>query len=363
MGLRVLQVISSAAVSGAERHAVELAKRLQERGHRVDLVSPEGEWIQRELKGTGVGVHQFDMRGGLGLPGLVTMRKLVKREGYDIVHAHLSRAANLSLAATKGRGIPAICSVHVRTNYAVYRIAARGRNRVVAVSDHVRKMLEAQAVPSTYIDVVHNGTDFHRAEYVAQGGVKEELGIPQDRLIFGLLGRVAKEKGHTIAVEALPIILAKVPEAHLVCVGRCEGEYGEDIKCKVKQMGLQDRITFTGNRDDVPRLLDSMEVLILPSSAEACPLSILEGMARGRPVVGARIGGVDELVFEGETGFLAEQTAEDFAEKIGKLLLDCDMRVKMGNRARALIEERFSFDQMVSRFEGIYSQATGGVGS
>lgn len=355
--LKILQVISSSATSGAEKHSLALARRLQSQGHSVDLASPPIPWVKAELDGTGVTVHQFDMKGGWGVPALRMLNRLAKERQYDLVHAHLSRAAYLSLVATALHDIPLVCSVHVKTHYLVYRLAARKSNRVIAVSNYIHGLLEGSHVPSQFIDVVHNGTDFHDMQYKAERDVKSEFNLPSERRLIGLVGRVAEEKGHLIAVNALPAVLAEHPDAHILFVGRNEGEFAEFLNKQVERQDLGNRVTFTGNRGDVARLLDAMEFSILPSSAEACPLAVLESMARKRPVVGARIGGVDELVIHRETGLLAEQTPEDFSSGMNYMLANEEDRLRMGTNALQLIHDRFTFDQMMERMEAVYMRA------
>ncbi len=354
-------MISSSATSGAEKHSVALARRLQANGHQVDFACPDLSWVKDDLAGTGVQVHQVDMRGGWGVPGWRHLTRLGRERKYDLVHAHLSRAAYLSLVATAFTGTPLVCSVHVKTHYLVYRLAARKSNRVVAVSNYIQGLLEGSKVPAGHIDVVHNGTDFHDFNYSSDRDVKAEFQLPEDRRLFGLVGRVAEEKGHQIAVNAFPDVLDRHPNAHMLFVGRSEGEFAEYIQKQVKSRELDQRITFTGNRPDVARMLDAMEFSILPSSAEACPLAVLESMARKRPVVGARIGGVDELVIHGETGLLAEQTAEEFSAGINYLLDHEDDRLRMGSNALQLIHERFTFNQMMERMEAVYERAVRGA--
>ncbi|MBX3115526.1 MAG: glycosyltransferase family 4 protein [Fimbriimonadaceae bacterium] len=355
--LRFLQVVSSSATSGAERHTVALARRLRSEGHHVEVVSPPIDWIRDELKNEDIPVHQLDMRKASGFAAMRYMVSLARRQKFDLVHAHLSRAAYLSLVATAFAGTPLVCSVHVKTNYFVYRMAARGSNRMVAVSNYIEGLLTNAGVPANYIDVVHNGTDFHDVSYPSSTDVFDEFGIPKERKLVGLVGRVAEEKGHLIAVNALPQVLTESPDAHIMFVGRDQGEFSDFLKKEVSRRDLDRRVTFTGNRDDVARLLDAMDFSILPSSAEACPLAVIESMARERPVVGANIGGVDELVIHEKTGLLVDQTAEAFSGGMNYLLNHEAERKEMGTNALQLIHERFTFEQMMERMEAVYDRA------
>lgn len=349
--------MSSSATSGAEKHTIALAKRLADEGHEVELAAPPIDWIAEDLKGYDIPVHLIDMRRAAGINALIELNGLVRKRKFDLIHAHLSRAAYLSLAASAVNNTALVCSVHVKTNYLVYKAAARRKNRVIAVSHYIARLLRESGVPESSIDVVHNGTDFHGIPAQGNGDVHEEFAIPRERRLIGLVGRVAMEKGHHIAVDAFPRVLEQAPDAHMLFVGRDQGDFPDQLKETVRRRDLGGRITFTGNRPDVARLLDSMEFSILPSSAEACPLAVIESMARERPVVGANIGGVDELVIHQKTGLLVDQTPEAFSHGMSYLLQNESERRAMGSNALKMIQERFTFDQMMERMEAVYDRA------
>lgn len=355
--LRILQVVSSSATSGAERHCIDLCKLLKKGGHHIEVVIPQCDWMQAELAEAGITAHTFDFKANKGLSALGSMIKLVSRKRYDLVHAHLSRAAYLTLAAGWLKGVPLVCTVHVETAEPAYRLAARKTNRIVAVSNYIRNYLVQSGVKEDFIDVVYNGTDFGDLEYTIPTSVHEEFSVPADRQLVGLIGRVCKEKGHGVAVEALPDVLAIHPDTHLFFVGRKEEGYYETLVERVDQLGLTDRVTFTGNRGDVPRMIDALSFSILPSVMEACPLVALETMARGKPLVASKVGGLSELVLHEKTGLLVDQNAKAFAEGMDYMLRSDVTRMEMGENAKKWIKEKFTVAQMTERLEAVYARA------
>jgi len=359
--LKLLQVLSSSATSGAERHAVNLAVLFKQRGHDVQAICPTDGWMIGELKSAGVPTLHFDMKRRFGLEAHASMLRFLRANRFDVIHAHLSRATYISFFSGNLLGIPVVSTVHVETREPLYRFFARRNNRIVAVSNFVRGVLHGRGVPDEYIDVVHNGTDFMHVEYEPTVAVHREFSIPSDRILVGLVARVAKEKGHMVAMEALPEVLKHQPKTHLMFVGRTEGEFPAHLRKRAEELGVEDNVTFTGNRQDIARMFDAMSFSILPSVMEACPLVALESMARGKTMVASRVGGLSEIVVHRETGLLVDQNSEELAEGMCYMLSNHDERERMAANGRILVNERFSNENMLERLERIYYRASGVV--
>lgn len=355
--LRILQVISSSATSGAEKHTIVLSQQLQMRGHHVEVVCPQIPWMVAAFEGTGITVHPLSLKDNLGFSALNYTLKLLKEKKFDVIHTHLSRAAYLGFMAGTLRGVPVVSTVHVETKEPLYKFLPRGNNRLVAPSNFIRGLLRGRGVQEKYIEVVYNGTDFTLPETGPSEEVYDEFAIPRDRKLVGLVARVAEEKGQGIAVNALPQVLETTPDAHLMFVGRTEGEYHKHLRKQIGKMGLESRVTLTGNRDDVPRLIDAMEFSILPSVMESFGLAVIESMARAKPVVVSRVGALSELVSHEVTGLVVDKTSEAFATAMTFLLNHPDECKRMGLAGRQAILENFTVAQMVERMEAVYYRA------
>lgn len=354
---RILQVISSSATSGAEKHVFTLSVLLRRSGHHVEVVCPAGGWLADELAAENIPTHAIAMKGRDTLRAHAYMLRTVNARRFDVVHAHLTRATYLGFFSGMLRGVPMVTTVHIDSHDRIYRLAARRRNRLVAVSNYVRGVLHGMGVPDRFVDTVYNGTDFADFAPQPKQGVMDELGIGAERKLVGLVGRVCRDKGHLIALEALPRVLRDAPEAHMLFVGRFEEGFEPEIRAHVSRLGVDDRVTFTGNRRDVARMLDAMEFSILPSAIEACPLVALESMARSRALVASRVGGLSELVLHEQTGLLVEQNAEELGEAMTYMLRHQDERERMGDNGRRWVEERFTLAQMLERLEAVYERA------
>ncbi len=354
--LRILQVVSSSATSGAERHVFALSKQLSDRGHHVEVVCPDGGWLSDDLRAFGLAAHTTGMRGSdwFRACGLVT--RIARHGHFDVIHTHLTRATYFGAIGGWLSGVPAVATVHIANHDQIYKRIARGRNRLVAVSNFVRGMLHGRGIPDRFIDTVYNGTDFagfaptHREEVLA------ELGIPFDRRVVGLVGRVCREKGHLDLVDAMRTLRGSHPDAHLVFVGRVVEEFKAELDDALDSSNLRSRVTLTGVRHDVPRLLDSFTLSTMPSHIETFGIAAIEAMARGKAVVASRVGGLPEVVRHQQTGLLVDLRPGELAEAVGYLLDNDHERSQMGSMGRQIVEEKFTLEQMVTRLEGVYSR-------
>jgi glycosyltransferase involved in cell wall biosynthesis len=352
--LKILQAVSNSATSGGEKIALELAKMLAARGHHVTFSCPPDTWLEQDATRQGLDVVPIDFRKHKGVPGMIALTRYVRGQSFDILHTHLSRATYAGLLATRFVPAPMVSTVHVGTNEPVYRYVARGENHVVAVSNYVKKNLISKGVDERHVSVVHNGTDLHLPPAADREEILRELDIPFDRKIVGLIGRVAPQKGHHLMVAALPGILKRLPEAHLVFAGRMEGPFPETLKQQLASQGLTDRVTFTGNRSDIYRILDAVELTVLPSSAEAFGLAVIESYARKRPVVASNVQGLPEVIQDGETGILVPLEPESIAEAVAKLLKDSALRQRMAEAGHQKILRQFTMERMVENVETLY---------
>ncbi|MEQ1933625.1 MAG: glycosyltransferase family 4 protein, partial [Fimbriimonadaceae bacterium] len=266
--MRILQIISSATTSGAEKHVLNLSELLTRNGHYVELICPPRGWLGEQCRTIGIPVFESEMRGaGWGRTLSLAMRR-VKESNLDIVHSHLTRATYFGAITGLLRRRSAVATVHIANHDEIYKRMAFGKNRLVAVSNFVRGILHGRGIKDRFIDTVYNGTDFTDLEYADSMPVHEEFGIPRDRKVIGMVGRVCREKGHLLMVEALSDVVKHDPLAHVMFVGRVESTFEPELKRAVASARVEQSVTFAGERHDIPRLLDSFEFTAMPSHQE-----------------------------------------------------------------------------------------------
>jgi glycosyltransferase involved in cell wall biosynthesis len=234
-------------------------------------------------------------------------------------------------------------------------------DRVIAVSEATRRFHQRyNFVRPGRIDVVHNFIDekrFHRATRDDGARLRAQLNLPEDALVLGCIGDVIPRKGLIHLIGALPRIIAAVPNTRLLCVGHEQRDYAARCRSAAEQLGVAPYITWTGSRSDIDIVMASLDVYVLPSLEENLPLSILEAMASGRPVVATAVGGIPECVVAERTGLLVPRGAEEaLAEAVIRVLADPALRNSLGRSGRQRVSEGFSVDSQIARIERIFQR-------
>jgi len=287
----------------------------------------------------------------------------VRRNKIDVVHTHLTRSAYIGHALGLLTRVPIITSVHIANNDQIYRRLARRKNKLVAVSNFVRGMLHGRGIPERYIETIYNGTDFADFERSPRESVYDEFGIPHSRRLVGLVGRVCRDKGQIELIDAMKSVRKDHPDAHVMFVGLVEEAFRGDVDEAIARNGLQDHVTITGVRHDIPRLLDSFTLSTLPSYMETFGVAAIEAMARSKAVVATRVGALPEVVRHQQTGLLVDLRPNEIAEAVSYLLENNGVRDEMGWQGRNLVEQKFTLTEMANRFEHVYAAAKFGKSS
>src|SRR2546426_2421479 len=187
--------------------------------------------------------------------------------------------------------------------------------------------------------VIPNGVDLSRF-CPGPGHFPSDLGIPSGVPVAVMVARMAEGKGHAAAIAAWPSVLRSVPEARLLLVG--SGPAEPELARRAAELGIGSHVIFAGSRPDLPRLLRASSLAVLPSQSEALPTTLIEAAACGLASVATRVGGVPEVVLDGETGILVTPgDQQGLGDAVGALLVDRERREAMGRAARRLAEERF----------------------
>ncbi len=355
--MNILQVISSSRTSGAEKHVLILSDQLRRRGHNVTTACPPGDWLPKQLRGVGVQTAEIQMRGVSSLAASFRLWEVVRRNRIDLIHAHLTRATYLSYFAGKFGDIPFVSTSHTEPHDVAYRFLPGRNHWLVAVSEYIRNELIARGLPANRVYTVHNGSEFADESWTYPKGdlsVRAELGLPVGAQIVGLVGRVRPVKGHHLLIQAARNIVQVCPKAFIVFVGPADPGAQQALWEMAAKEGVEDRLRFTGVRDDISRLMDAMDVVTLPSVMESFGMVIIEAMAMGKPVVATSAGGVPEIIENKKTGLLVERTPDALTEAITTLLRHPRTRAAMGRAGQARARALFSAGTMAKNMEAVY---------
>ena len=301
----------------------------------------------------------------LGRSDRRALREHLAQVGPDLLHTHLGYSDLLGGLAARSLGIPSVSTIHIedwsgeRRERLKLRLMAMARRhcaqRVIAVSESARRAYLQQGWdrPERVV-AVHNGI-IDRTSLGAGARVRHELGIADDELVLAMVSVLRPEKGHRIAAAAMKLLLGRFDRLRLLILG--EGPERAEIERLVSDLG--DRAILAGHRDDVLAVLDAVDVLIHPSRTDAFPTTLLEAMAAGVPSVATAVGGIPEILDDGETGLLIPPPPdpEMLAAATARLLDDRQLRMRIGARGRERFAERFTVDRWLERLMPVYESA------
>lgn len=299
--------------------------------------------------------------------GVAILCVMIRKENIDIVHSNTLTVYAGAIAA-KLTGRPHVWHIHeistsgkwARTTlHAIVRYLS---DQIVVVSDAVRRhILQDEPQAAGKVRTIHNGIDL--LPYTCGRNThtfREELDIPEDARVVGMVGRVSRWKGQSIFVEAARNILKEVPDVYFLAVGGVfdkERQYMEAFRRLVASYRM-DRFKICDFRQDIPSVLAGLDIFVLPSILpDPFPTVIIEAMAAGLPVIGSDCGGVPEMIVNGETGILVKPGDPDaLAGAITSLLNNPEETERMGANARAQALKAFQIDRFVREFETIYDE-------
>ena len=314
---------------------------LREMGHEALLVCQRGARLGIRASEAGFPVTYIQMRGSLDLPAIIALRRFMREQAVDIVNTHSGRDTQLSGMAARSLGLfggkrPRI----VRTRHLALPITSKFS--YVTLPDRVT------AVP-TGIDL----SRYLRNE--GAGSLRAELGLSAQALLVGTVAILRRKKGHAELLEAVPLVLAKFPDAHFIFAGN--GPQQQNLEQRIKELGLNERVHMLGLRQDVVNVLQSLDLFVLPTHQEALGTAFIEAAAVGIPAIGTRVDGVPEAIADGETGLLVPlEDSGAIANAIIALLADPARRRAMGETAQARVQKLYSREVMVRNMLVIYQR-------
>jgi glycosyltransferase involved in cell wall biosynthesis len=361
--MNALQIIESPSWTGAMSQTHELCMGLARRGHRVTLVTTPGSILESRAREAGIDVIPMNLGSELNPIAISKLVRLIVLRSIDLVHAHRAHAHSLGLIAAALTRRPFVISRRVahRPNDNVgsrIKYTSRAVTRIVAVSRAVKDVLVDYGVDPARVDVVYDGTDPSRYRAgLDRARVRRELGVPDE---VPLVGKVANFyvgwKGHDTFLEAAKAVLRALPDTRFVLVGKSTDS--ETMRSWVAAAGLSERVILAGYRTDIPDVLAAIDVLAnCPRAREGLSVAILEALAAGRPVVATRVGGIPEIVRDGETGLLVPpEDPAALAQAVVRMLSDPALASRLGSNGARLVREHFTLDSMVEGNERVYRE-------
>ncbi len=351
--LTTLHVDTERAWRGGEQQLAYLLDGLRRRGHGVVAVVPPDAASRPRLEALGVEVVALPMGGEADVLAVLRLRRLLRVRLPDLVHAHTSHAHGLLAWACRGRAARPLV-VSRRVDLSIYRHSFLGLNgrkyrradRILCVSEAVRRVLEADGLEAARLVVVRDAIDSARVRTATPVDVRARCGLPVDAVLVLAVGALVPPKGHEHLLAALPRLIGRVPRAHLVVAG--EGPLRPALEAQATALGIAARVRLPGAVDDLPGWFSSVDVVAMPSVQEGLGTSILDAMAASRAVVASRTGGIPEVVSDGVEGLLVPPAdAAALADALADLLLDPSRAAALGRAGSARVDAEFQVERMV----------------
>lgn len=377
--IKVLRVIARLNIGGPAMHVVLLTAGLDCKRFASILVSGrenpgEGSLLDYALAHD---VHPIILPEMVGdfhlgpreLKAVLALYHLMRRERPDVVHTHTAKAGFVGRLAARCARVPVVVHTfhgHVLHSYysplktyalrRMEQLLARITDRIIAVSDQVKGDLVAYGVAAAErIQVVPLGLElepfWRRA--TSPGAFRRELGLNGEARLVGIVGRLFPIKNHRLFLEAAVLVARQEAWARFVVVG--DGVLRPELERYAQELGLGERVIFTGWRRDLPHIYADLSVLAVTSDNEGTPVSAIEAMAAGCPVVATRVGGLSDLIRHEETGYLVPPgDASAVATAILRLLRDPATARRLGLTAQTMVRERFAVQRLIGDMERLY---------
>lgn len=365
----VCHVISGDLWAGAEAQACTMLTALQRRGEVAvsAIVLNPGKLVER-LRAEGIQVEMIDESRSRFRQIVASARRIVQDHPVDILHSHRYKE-NILAAMIKRRTrvralvqtvhgvqerLSGLKSLKVRAYGQLNRFVSRRYfNLILPVSEEIRRQLET-IYPAGKLQTVHNAIDVAAVRTQKPAAVvRRELGIADEAMVFGSVGRLVAIKGFEIFLRVAKEVTEKRPGYRFVLVG--DGPERPALEALRQSLGLDTTVVLTGFRDDILDVMNCFDVFLMTSWHEGIPVALLEAMALGKPTVATAVGGVGEVIGDGVSGLLAPAgDAARIANACDRLAGDQALRAQIGNAARTRVETAFSTTRQSQQLEEIY---------
>ena len=362
--LRVLHVIHSSALSGPQRHILDITRAIDKEKFCVEVACPDG-WLSKELEKNKVITHKVELKDGFSVHSLLSLWRIVRHGEYNIIHAHMGRTGLYARLTGASTGIPVIVTEHLvshnhlwinnplkrRLHLIGHILSNRLTTLIIAVSKEARdSYIERQGISPQKVITIHNfvDTDIVATEEEAED-IRRKLGINKESIVVGFVGRLDWRKGLRTIIDAAE----GLQDVKFLIVG--DGNARDGFMDEIKRKGMEKDFILTGLRQDVPALIKAMDIFVFPTEYESFGIAVIEAMAGGTPVIASNVGPLREIIVNGENGILIpKKDPNALRYAIDKFIRDGALRKRIGEEGRRTVLERFSLKDAIKGIEKVY---------
>ncbi len=383
--ITVLNVVPLDMIAGPTQRILQVAKGLKLHGMRTIVVMPTGDrGFSKLLNEAGIASYQLGSFKKLPPPAnlfavfiwlccffpcVFSLIKLIRKESVDIVQVNGSLNVQVALAA-KLSGTKLVWYLNDILSPRLLKpvilpLFYTWPDRIVGAAEFVRHIFLGNGRLAKRMTVLYPPIDtamFRPLNASATVGCKERLGFKADDTVVGIVGNINPDKGYEYFFPAVKIVKDSVPHAKFLVVGRVletQEKYWQCLSAMIADLQIKDSVIMAGFQSNISDVMNALDIFVLASVREAAPIVVMEAMACARPVVATRVGGVPELVTDGETGVLVPaRDPEALAEAVIDLLNNLEKNLGMGAKGRSRVEEFFDLSTCIQKHEQLYRSIT-----
>jgi glycosyltransferase involved in cell wall biosynthesis len=363
--IKALHMLDSLNRGGAETLELDVCRNARANGLDLTFVATGGGDLEAEFRNSGIEFIRLRRNLPVDLRVASQLRRIIAERRIDVVHSHQPVEALHLYLATRGSSVRRVLTLHgfypgAKNELALKFVVPRTDARVV-VSREVLKLAEQQGFDTTEsFFVINNGVDAKRLED-SQRRLRDELGLAAGQPLLGMIGNFhsVAQKDQLTVCKALPRLFAHTPQAHFVFVGsrsKTAPQAFDNCVDFCREAGIAERVHFLGKRSDIANVLDALDVFVLSSLQEGSPISIIEAMMKGVPVLLSDIASLREVSNDGKFAVLFRTgDADDLGSKLVQLVDDPASRKALGSSARQWAMSRFSIERHIANLIRLYS--------
>lgn len=373
--VKVLHIHTLPVVSGSGINTLLTMAGLDKVKYEVEFACAPGGHLINEVKKEGIKfqairnfvqrVHPYN-----DLMALWQLIRLIRKEKYEIIHTHNSKAGFIGRLAARICGVPVI--IHTIHGFSFHEFenpprrflflwlewfAAKLADKLIVISEPLKAWGLSLGIgrAEQYL-TIYSGIELDK--FRVKNGIEgkgRQFGIGPGDLVIGVVSKLWEGKGHRCILEAAKRIVKELPNVKFMFVG--EGYLRQELERLTRESGLRDNIIFTGFRNDIPAITAIFDISVLASFYEGLGRVLLEAMALGKPVIASKVGGIVDVVDDNQTGILVSPgDADGLAAAMIRLLKDKELRIRMGKAGRDKIDAKFSAKTMVKQIEAVYEE-------
>ena len=354
--LRIVHSEAAVSFGGQEHRIFKEMRAMRKRGHHMELICrPEAQLVAR-MRDEGFVVHTVTMGGIVNfVKGVMAIRRILKQGRFDVLNTHSRKDTLIAALAGRLAGTPLI----VRTRHLAIPIGSLLSytwlpHKVATVSNHVRQMVLDKGVAPEKVATIYSPVE--PPAPVAQSTLRTELGLSSSAIVVICVAVMREKKGHIFLIDSMKALFERYPDLHLVLVGAGSPTF-EKVQKHIADSDLQQRVHLMGYRKDVPNLLAGSDIFALATEQEASGTVYVEAQMSGLPVVGTDVGGVSEMLIDGETGILVPlHDAAALTQALDRLIQNPSLRTQMSQAAHKWLydEAVFSPEMLAINTEAAY---------